>query len=124
VRALVATFVILALLVIGLQFDSFGTRVARAAVRAFVPSSALHVSIDRVSGSWIRSLHVEGLRLTNLSGEAVVSIDTLHISYRLLPLLRRRFAVEAIRVVAPVVHAKGWPSYRAVVTCQAIIRAK
>lgn len=103
---------------IALQVDAFGTWVARRAASWIAPPG-ISIHVDRVSGSWIRSLRVAGLRVST-SADTTVSVDTIAASYRLLPLLRRRVDVRSVRVTTPVlrlargadgaVGLQGWPA--------------
>jgi len=87
-----------------LQIDAVGTRFAVLIARAVVPAGTLDVSIDRVSGSWIRSLRIAGLRITSERGDTVASVDTLLAGYRLLPLLRHHVDVRSVRLTRPFVR--------------------
>lgn len=92
-----AGFVGLALaLVVLLQIDAVGTAVARWALPRAAPPG-LDVSLDRASGSWLRSLTLTGLRLTGADGSVAARIDTLSLTWSPLALLDRRIALGRVR---------------------------
>ena len=91
-----------------LQTESGATALARYAAGAANPLSGTELTIERASGSWVRSLRLTGVRLTrtdSTTGAAVemASVDTLSVRYRLLPLLRGRLHVTDVSVAQPCV---------------------
>jgi len=94
---------LLAVLVVGaLQSDGVSTWLVNRIASRLNPYSGSRLTVDRVSGSWIRSLRVEGLRLARVEEEGPggpeLTLDTLALRYRLLPLLVRRVHLRAARV--------------------------
>ncbi|MGW8267256.1 MAG: hypothetical protein ACWGSQ_12895, partial [Longimicrobiales bacterium] len=95
---------LLGVLVIGiLQFDGFSTWVVNRLAGRLNPYAGTHLTVDRVSGSWLRSLRVEGMRLARVDGEGPggpeISLDTLALRFRLLPLLVRTVDLREARVL-------------------------
>lgn len=90
--------VVVALALAAVQFDALGTQVARAVADRIVPPG-LEFSVGRVSGSWIGSLTMTDMALTATDGSEVVRVDTLEVSYDLLPLLSRRIRLNDVEVV-------------------------
>ncbi len=95
---------LLGLLLLGiLQFDGVSTwLVARLADR-FNPYPGTQLSVEGVSGSWIRSLRLEGVRLTPLEGQEQAGpeavLDSLEVHFRFLPLLFRRVEIREAEVM-------------------------
>jgi len=100
---ILATACLLGFLLLGiLQSDGVSTwLVTRLAVR-FNPYPGTQLTVDRVSGSWIRSLRFEGVRLIPLEGQEQggpeVVLDSLEVHFRLLPLLVRRLEIREAEV--------------------------
>ncbi len=96
---------LLATLAVGialLQVDAIGTSVVRSVGGRFVPSG-LHLEVERVSGSWLRSFRVVDLRLVASNGVPAFAVDTLRIGWSLPALLSRRLELTRVDVVRPAV---------------------
>ncbi|MFP4227956.1 MAG: translocation/assembly module TamB domain-containing protein [Salinivenus sp.] len=102
---------LLLLLAVGLlvlQTDSGATALARYVAGAANPLPGTTLSIDRASGSWLRSLRLTGVTLTrtdSTTGAAVemARVDTLSARYRLLPLLQGRLHLTDVSADGPAV---------------------
>jgi len=85
-----------------LQSDGFSTWAVNRLARRFNPYPHTRLTVDRVSGSWIRSLHLVGVRLVPVGEEQVgvprLALDTLAVRFRLLPLLVRRVELSEVVV--------------------------
>ena len=91
-----------------LQTEPGATALARYVAGAANPLSDTELTIERASGSWLRSLQLTGVALTrtdSTTGAAVemATVDTLSVRYRLLPLLRGRLHVTDVTVAHPAV---------------------
>ncbi len=92
------------LLLLGaLQSAGFSTWAANGLARRFNPYPHTRLTVDRVSGSWIRSLHLAGVSLVPIGEDRVraplLAVDTLAVRFRLLPLLIRRVELREVLVV-------------------------
>jgi len=98
---LTGILVLLGGLLLALQSGSLATSLVRRALAGAL-SSELRVELEGVKGSWVRGLLVTGVRVS-FSPEGgdeawVVTADTVSLSYRLLPLIRRTVQVQAVAV--------------------------
>lgn len=86
-----------------LQFDAVGTALARAVAPRIAPAG-LTIDLDRVSGSWLRSLRVTGLRVAGPDGSISLRVDTLSARFSLPALLARRVDLGQVEVAG----AEAW----------------
>lgn len=91
---------------LALQTESGATAAAQWLASTANPLPNTELTVDRASGSWIRSLRLTGISLTrtdSTSGTSVqmAEVDTLTARYRLLPLLRGRLHVTDLSVEGP-----------------------
>jgi translocation and assembly module TamB len=93
-------------LLLGLQTEMGATAAAQWLAATANPLSGTELTVERASGSWVRSLRLTGLTLTRTDSSTgttvqMARIDTLAASYRLLPLLQGRLHLEAVAVTSP-----------------------
>ena len=85
-----------------LQFDGVSTWLVNGLGARFNPYPGTQLSVGRVSGSWIRTLRFEGVRLTPVTGQQrggpEILLDSLELRFRLLPLLRRRLDIREAKI--------------------------
>jgi hypothetical protein len=94
---------LLGLLLLGLlQFDGVSTWLVTGLAGRFNPYPGTQLTVDRVSGSWIRSLRLEGVQLASLDGQAErgpeLVLDSLEVHFRLLPLLFKRLEIREAEI--------------------------
>jgi translocation and assembly module TamB len=94
------------LLLLVLQTETGATAAAQLLARQANPVPNTTLTVERASGSWVRSLRLTGVSLTrpdSATGTAVsmAHVDTLAVSYRLGALLRGRLHLSAISVHGP-----------------------
>jgi translocation and assembly module TamB len=95
---------LLGLLLVGiLQFDGVSTWLAARLANRLNPYPGTQLTVERASGSWIRSLRLDGVRLTSLQGREAagpeVVLDSLEVHFRFLPLLLRRVEILEAEVM-------------------------
>ena len=109
-RALGWTVAGLALLIgaglLVLQTETGATALARSVAGAVNPLTDTEITIERASGSWLRSLRLTGVTVTRTDSATgtpvqMARIDTLAARYRLLPLLQGRLHVTDVSVSGP-----------------------
>lgn len=85
-----------------LQSDRVSTWAVTRLAGRFNPYPGTRLTVDHASGSWIRSLRLEGIRLVpepgSVTGGPELTLDTLALRYRLLPLLVRRLEIRVATV--------------------------
>ena len=91
-----------------LQTETGATALARYVASTANPLTGTELTVERASGSWLRSLQVSGVTLTrtdSTTGATVemATVDTLSVRYRLLPLLRGRLHITDVSVARPAV---------------------
>lgn len=86
-----------------LQVDAVGTSVVRAVGARFAPPG-LSLEVERVSGSWLRTLELIDARLVDATGAPAFAIDSLRIEWHLPALLSRQVALTRLEAVGPEVH--------------------
>ncbi|MEQ9569709.1 MAG: hypothetical protein RLN75_05920, partial [Longimicrobiales bacterium] len=91
-----------------LQVDAVGTAVAREVADRVAPPG-LEVSIDRVSGSWLRSLQATGVTITGPDGSLAARIDTVAVTWSLPALLDRHLSLGRIRAGGVELHLAQGP---------------
>jgi hypothetical protein len=86
---------------LALQSERVSTSLARM-VTEVLSSRELSLEVGGVRGSWVRGLSVTGVRASFAPGEGEggweVAVDTVSLSYRLLPLLWKTIRVEGVEV--------------------------
>jgi translocation and assembly module TamB len=84
-----------------LQFDPVSTAAGRR-IAAFLSGDSLTVRVEGVTGSWIRGLSFTSLHLSQAPGVGApgweLEADSLTVSYRLLPLLRKTVFLTRVEV--------------------------
>ena len=100
-----ALLLLIGSVLLGLQTETGATAAARWLASSANPLSGTQLTIERASGSWLRSIQLTGVRLTrtDASGTTVsmAEADTIAARYDLLPLLRGRLHMERLSVVGP-----------------------
>ncbi len=86
-----------------LQVDAVGTAVVRAVGKRLAPAG-LRLEVERVSGSWLRSLEFVGLRLVASDDAPAFAVDTLVVDWSLPALVSRRVALTRVHAVGAEVH--------------------
>ena len=103
VLLLISAGFVLGLLLLGaLQSARFSTWAVNGLAGRFNPYPHTRLTVDRVSGSWIRSLHLVGVNLVPVGEQQIgvprLALDTLAVRFRLLPLLVRRVELREVVV--------------------------
>ena len=98
-------------LLLVLQTESGATAAVQWATAQANPLSGTQLTVERVSGSWLRSLRLTNVRLTRTDTTAdstvtMAQVDTLSARYRLWPLLQGRLHVTSVTVDGPAVTAR------------------
>jgi translocation and assembly module TamB len=93
-------------LLLGLQTDRGATAAAQWLASAANPLPGTELTVERASGSWLRSLRLTNITLTrrdSARGRTVrmAHVDTLAARYRLWPLLQGRLHVVEVAVAGP-----------------------
>ena len=101
-----ATLLLVGALLLGLQTERGATAAARWVASTANPLPDTELTVERASGSWVRSLRLTGVTLTRPdSGRGtsvrMAHVDTLTVGYRLWPLLRGRLHVTEVSVAGP-----------------------
>ena len=101
-----AVLLLVGALLVGLQTESGATAAARWLASTANPLPGTELTVERASGSWVRSLRLTGVTLTRRdAGRAapaqMAHVDTLSVRYRLWPLLRGRLHVTAVAADGP-----------------------
>lgn len=86
-----------------LQFDAIGTALVRQVASRVAPPG-LRIEVDRVSGSWVRSLDLTGVRVAGDDGATAARIDTLALTWSLPALLQRRIALGRVEAAGVETH--------------------
>jgi translocation and assembly module TamB len=94
------------LLLLVLQTETGATAAAQFLARQANPLPNTTLTVERASGSWVRSLRLSGVSLTrpdSTTGTAVAmaQVDTLAVAYRLGALLRGRLHLSEVSVHGP-----------------------
>lgn len=94
------------LLLLVLQTETGATAAAQVLAQQANPVPNTTLTVERASGSWVRSLRLTGVSLTrpdSATGTAVsmAQVDTLAVSYRLGALLRGRLHLSEVSVHGP-----------------------
>jgi uncharacterized protein involved in outer membrane biogenesis len=104
--AIVITSVIVVAIIAAVFF--LRSDLAREKVRGLMESTIAgmidgEVHIGAASGGLLRDLTLTDVSITDAQGQRFISVDTLQARYRLFQLFRRRFVLNNIRLVKPVV---------------------
>ena len=97
---------LIGLVLLGLQTETGATAAAQFLARQANPMPNTTLTVERASGSWVRSLRLTNVSLTrsdsaSLSPDSMAHVDTLAVTYRLGALLRGRLHVTSASVDAP-----------------------
>jgi len=112
---LVGTAVLLAgLVLLVLQTETGATAAAQFLARQFNPMPNTTLTVDRASGSWVRSLRLTNVSLArpdsaSASPTRMARVDTLAVEYRLGALLRGRLHLTTVSVRGPSVTLRQAP---------------
>ena len=98
-------------LLLVLQTESGATAAVQWATAQANPLPGTQLTVERASGSWLRSLRLTNVRLTRTdttTGTTVTMahVDTLSARYRLWPLLQGRLHVTSVAAAGPAVTAR------------------
>lgn len=102
---------LVAALLVGLQTQTGATAAAQWAAATANPLPGTQLTVERASGSWLRSLRLTGVTLSRVDSSTgtpvqLAHVDTLSARYRLWPLLQGRVHVTAVDVAGPSVTAR------------------
>ena len=112
---LVGTAVLLAgLVLLVLQTETGATAAAQFLARQFNPMPNTTLTVDRASGSWVRSLRLTNVSLArpdsaSASSTRMAHVDTLAVQYRLGALLHGRLHLTAVSLSGPSVTMRQAP---------------
>lgn len=106
--------VLLLLVLVLLQTNWAAQRVGQFAVGVIDPFNDAELQVDRVGGTFITRLELDGVRLVKTNDgpqreETLASIDTLRVRYSLLGLLRGRVSISELEVTNPSVSMEQQP---------------
>lgn len=90
--------VLIVLLLLALQTNRGGRVAADVAIGILDPFDNAELSVGRFGGSWLRSLKLYEVDFVRDDTVRMAHVDTLHVHYRLLPLLRGRLHVREVLV--------------------------
>ena len=101
-----AVLLLVGALLLGLQTERGATAAARWVAAAANPLPGTNLTVERASGSWVRSLRLTGVTLTRRDSSRgtdvrMARVDTLAVGYRLWPLLRGRLHLTEVSVAGP-----------------------
>jgi len=102
----VALLILVGTVLLALQTESGATAAAQWLTSVANPLPNTQLTVERASGSWVRSLRLTNVTLARTDspdGPALAHVDTLNARYHLLPLLRGRLHVERLTVDGPAV---------------------
>jgi len=96
-----------------LQTETGATTTVQWLAASANPLPNTQLTVDRASGSWVRSLRLTGVQLTRTDSTgtsiAMARVDTLAARYNLLALLQGRLHVERLSVAGPAVTMRQAP---------------
>lgn len=98
---LAALVLLLALALSIVQTDWGAERVKHAVLDRLTLFEGAELQVDRLDGSFVRSLALYDARLVKDDGDVLARLDTLHVRYRLWPLLNGRVHVTEAYVAQP-----------------------
>jgi len=100
-----ALLLLVGALLLGLQTDRGATVAAQWLASTANPLPGTELTVERASGSWLRSLRLTNVTLTRRDSARgrvqMAHVDTLAARYRLWPLLQGRLHVTAVAVDGP-----------------------
>jgi len=93
-----------------LQTETGATTAAQWIAASANPLPNTELTVERASGSWLRSLQLRGVQLTRTDSTgttvSMARVDTLEAHYHLLPLLQGRLHVGRVSVARPEVRMR------------------
>ncbi len=103
-RLVIVVTLLLAFILLSLQFPPAARWIARTALDAANPWKGSSASIGNVGGSWITSLDLYDVSISNPEQTLLITFDTLSVSYSLPALLRGEILVYDLVLRKPAVR--------------------